>query len=108
MVSPSAARIASSPSRRTDRARIRLATFEQAMMKTSAEAVDAPPPVPEERGTEAFESAGRHRLAVIEAQRSALLDARDDGTFDADVLESVLAALDSSQIDIELRRRTAR
>ncbi|WKK72205.1 hypothetical protein Q0F99_04165 [Rathayibacter oskolensis] len=77
-------------------------------MKTSAEAVDAPPPVPEERGAEAFESAGRHRLAVIDAQRSALLDARDDGTFDADVLESVLAALDSSQIDIELRRRTTR
>ena len=35
---PSAARIASSFSRRTVRARIRLATFEQAMMKTSSEA----------------------------------------------------------------------
>jgi hypothetical protein len=31
-------RMASSPSRRTDRARIRFATFEHAMMKTSAEA----------------------------------------------------------------------
>jgi hypothetical protein len=37
-VAPSAARMASSPSRRTDRARIRFATFEQAMMKISADA----------------------------------------------------------------------
>ena len=38
VLAPSAARIASSPSRRTERARIRLATFEQAMMKTSPDA----------------------------------------------------------------------
>ena len=38
VLAPRAARIASSPSRRTVRARIRLATLEQAMMKTSAEA----------------------------------------------------------------------
>jgi hypothetical protein len=38
VLAPIAARIASSPSRRTVRARIRLATFEQAMMKTSPEA----------------------------------------------------------------------
>jgi hypothetical protein len=37
-LAPRAARIASSPSRRTDRARIRFATFEQAMTKTSPEA----------------------------------------------------------------------
>jgi hypothetical protein len=37
-VAPSAARTASSPSRRTDRARIRLATFEQAITKTSQDA----------------------------------------------------------------------
>jgi CPA1 family monovalent cation:H+ antiporter len=41
--------------------------------------------------------------AVIAAQRSALLDARDNGTFDADVLEAMLANLDASQIDIEMR-----
>src|SRR5688572_11662070 len=35
---PSAARTASSPSRRTDRARIKFATFEHAMTKISAEA----------------------------------------------------------------------
>ena len=40
-LAPSAARTASSPSRRTDRARIRFATFEQAMMKTSAEAASS-------------------------------------------------------------------
>ncbi|SMH28823.1 sodium/proton antiporter, CPA1 family [Rathayibacter oskolensis] len=79
-----------------------------ALLKTSAEAIEEPPPATEERGTAAFEAARRHRLAVIAAQRSALLDARDDGTFDADVLESVLAALDASQIDIELRGRAAR
>ena len=38
---PSAARIASSPSRRTDRARIRLATFEQAMTKIRPEAASS-------------------------------------------------------------------
>ena len=37
-LAPSAARTASSPSRRTDRARIRLATFEQAITNTRAEA----------------------------------------------------------------------
>ena len=40
-LAPSAARIASSPSRRTERARIRLATFEHAMTKTSAEAASS-------------------------------------------------------------------
>jgi CPA1 family monovalent cation:H+ antiporter len=43
------------------------------------------------------------RLQVLDAQRSALLDARDDGTFDAEVLESVLGNLDAEQIALELR-----
>ena len=43
------------------------------------------------------------RLQVLDAQRSALLDARDDGVFDADVLESVLGNLDAEQIALELR-----
>ena len=38
---PSAARIASSPSRRTERARIRFATFEHATMKTSPDAASS-------------------------------------------------------------------
>ena len=41
VLAPSAARIASSPSRRTVRARIRLATFEHAMTKTSADAASS-------------------------------------------------------------------
>jgi hypothetical protein len=44
-----------------------------------------------------------HRLKVIAAQRSALLDARDNGTFDADVLANALVNLDASQIAIEMR-----
>jgi hypothetical protein len=49
--------------------------------------------------------AKEHRLAVLAAQRSALLDARDNGTFDADILENALANLDASQIDLEMRGR---
>ena len=40
-LAPSAARMASSPSRRTERARIRFATFEHAMTKTSADAASS-------------------------------------------------------------------
>ena len=43
------------------------------------------------------------RLAVLAAQRAAVLDARDDGTFDAEVLEAMLRNLDAEQIAIELR-----
>ncbi len=43
------------------------------------------------------------RLAVLEAQRTAILDARDDGSFDAEVLESLLQNLDAEQIALELR-----
>jgi len=43
------------------------------------------------------------RLAVLEAQRSAILDARDDGTFDAEVLESMLQNIDAEQLALELR-----
>ena len=41
VLAPSAARMASSPSRRTDRARIRFATFEHAMTKISADAASS-------------------------------------------------------------------
>lgn len=43
------------------------------------------------------------RLAVLDAQRNALLDARDDGTFDADILSNSLTVLDADQIAITLR-----
>ncbi|WP_131845160.1 MULTISPECIES: cation:proton antiporter [unclassified Curtobacterium] len=48
------------------------------------------------------------RLAVLEAQRAAILDARDDGTFDAEVLESMLQNLDAEQIALVLRGAPAR
>lgn len=40
---------------------------------------------------------------MIDAQRQALLDARDDGVFDARMLGSALAALDADQISLELK-----
>ncbi len=46
-----------------------------------------------------------HHVAVLNAQRDALLDARDDGTFDAELLEDELANLDAAQIAIEMRER---
>lgn len=72
------------------------------LLRASAAAVPAPEP---ERTPEGFAAARQHRLTVLEAQRTALLDARDHGTFDADVLAGALANLDASQIAIELRGR---
>jgi monovalent cation/hydrogen antiporter len=43
------------------------------------------------------------RLDIIEAQRDALLAARDDGTFSASVLTGALETLDADQISMELR-----
>lgn len=45
----------------------------------------------------------RYFLAIIAAQRTALLDARDDGTYSEQALEDALAALDVDQIAFELR-----
>lgn len=47
------------------------------------------------------------RLAVVQQQRTLLLDARDDGLFDADTIESMLAMLDAFEIATEVRSRTA-
>ncbi|GAA4832523.1 sodium:proton antiporter [Actinomycetospora corticicola] len=70
---------------------------------------DLPEPVPAEgeSRTATVQAQVRWRIAVLEAQRAALLDARDHGTFDADALEEALANLDASQIAIELRVRPA-
>jgi CPA1 family monovalent cation:H+ antiporter len=75
------------------------------LLASSAESVMEPPPLDRDPTPETFELTKKHRLAVLEAQRSALLDARDNGTFDADVLASILANLDASQIDLEMRGR---
>jgi len=42
-------------------------------------------------------------VAVVTAQRLALLDARDDGTYSAGALNAALAVLDAEQISLELR-----
>ena len=77
------------------------------LLRTSAESVAELPHPEGEPTTEDFLVAKGHRLTVIAAQRSALLDARDNGTFDADVLASALANLDASQIALEMRSTLA-
>jgi CPA1 family monovalent cation:H+ antiporter len=76
------------------------------LLRTSAMTVPKPPRHEGTPTLETFEVAKNHRLAVIAAQRAELLDARDNGTFDADVLAHELANLDASEIAIELRGRT--
>ncbi|GAA4846803.1 sodium:proton antiporter [Luteimicrobium xylanilyticum] len=74
----------------------------------SSSADVAEPPVREgEPRPEQFAEQKRYRLEVIAAQRAALLDARDDGTFDADLLEDALSNLDADEIAIDLRGRLA-
>lgn len=43
-------------------------------------------------------------IAMLEAQRRTLLEARDEGVFSADALNHALATLDAQQIGLELRR----
>ncbi|WP_343901848.1 cation:proton antiporter [Arthrobacter rhombi] len=73
------------------------------LMRERAGAVQEPETGEGATRRELFEAAKRHQVAVIEAQRSTLLDARDEGTFDADVLEDALANLDAAQVAIEMR-----
>ncbi len=86
------------------------------LLRTSTEAVPEPPRREDgdldgdpdgEPAPAAFAVAKKHRLEVLAAQRSALLDARDHGTFDAELLERALANLDASQIAIEMRGSVA-
>ncbi|GLZ51395.1 cation:proton antiporter [Actinomycetospora sp. NBRC 106378] len=78
-----------------------------ALVRTAAEGIPEPVPAEGEPRADTVQAQVRWRVAVLEAQRAALLDARDDGTFDADALEEALANLDASQIAIELRARPA-
>lgn len=82
------------------------------IMRTAAEGFPPPPPVeqPEridQATIDAMEVQRAHRIAVLHAQRNALLDERDNGTFDSDVLTAALANLDAAEIDLELRGRLA-
>jgi len=73
------------------------------LLRSSAESVSEPAEATSVASTAGFEAAKKHRLAVLAAQRAVLLDARDNGTFDADALANALANLDATQIAIELR-----
>ncbi|QDZ15295.1 cation:proton antiporter [Humibacter ginsenosidimutans] len=77
------------------------------LLRTSGETVPAPPELTGDPTPEQFMQQKRYRLAVLNAQRAALLDARDNGTFDADALANGLANLDASQIAIEMRGEPA-
>lgn len=73
------------------------------LLRATADTVEQPErPEGEERAV-AFAREKAYRLAVLRAQRSALLDARDNGTYDADVLAKLLADLDASEIAMEMR-----
>ena len=60
-------------------------------------------PVPERDTAAEREERRALRLEIIDAQREALLAARDDGTFSASVLTGALETLDADQISMELR-----
>jgi CPA1 family monovalent cation:H+ antiporter len=75
------------------------------LLRTASEPIPAPPPLEGAPRMDQFEAEKSYRLAVLNAQRTALLDARDNGVFDADVLADALANLDASQIAVELRGR---
>jgi CPA1 family monovalent cation:H+ antiporter len=71
------------------------------LLHEAGEAV--PLPQTRERTPEAFNAHKAARLQRIRAQRDALLDARDDGTFSADVLAGALSNLDADEISIDLK-----
>ncbi|MGN7799215.1 cation:proton antiporter [Leifsonia sp. 22587] len=74
------------------------------LMELLFEAVKTVPlPATTERTPEVFAEYKAARLAQLRAQRDALLDARDDGTFSADVLEGALVNLDADEISIDLK-----
>lgn len=77
-----------------------------ALLRSCSEVIPEPPELRAgDRSPAVFDIAKSYRLEVLAAQRSALLDARDNGTFDADILAEELANLDASQIALEMRSR---
>lgn len=84
-----------------------LATEERAglieLMRSAGEAIPAPAATEGPATPESMSAQMRYRLDVLKAQRTALLDARDNGTFDAGALADALANLDAAQIAIEMR-----
>ena len=84
-----------------ERARL-TAVLEQTAAAVTAEATAEHDDEPGGRRPSADDT-NRLGLAVIAAQRRALLDVRDDGTFTAEALNGALAALDADQISLELK-----
>ena len=70
------------------------------LLGRAAEAVPDPADDPER---EQRDGGKAHDLAVYEAQRTALLDARDDGLYSAAALTAALDAVDVAQIGLEMR-----
>lgn len=75
------------------------------LLRDASAAIPEPEIADDAPRNEQFEVRRQHRMAVLAAQREALLDARDDGTYDAEILEDALANLDADQIAIDLRER---
>jgi hypothetical protein len=69
-------------------------------MTRAADGVPEPPADPVRERRDGGKARG---LAVYEAQRTALLDARDDGLFSAAALSAALDAVDVAQIGLEIR-----
>ena len=76
-----------------------------ALLREAGGTVPAPERPTGDPTPDQIEEGRRRMLAVVAAQRSALLDARDAGTFDAGVLEDALTDLDASELAIEVRGR---
>nr|WP_221417688.1 sodium:proton antiporter [Microbacterium marinum] len=76
------------------------------LMRESAQAVPKPERPADLPRDQIVRQEKAYRLAVLAEQREALLDARDNGTYDADVLADELAGLDATQIALELRGRS--
>lgn len=66
---------------------------------SAAVAADDPDPA----AAAAARTPKQETLALIAARRTVLLDARDDGTFNADTLDAALSALDAEQIALQLQ-----
>ncbi|QXG74604.1 sodium:proton antiporter [Modestobacter sp. L9-4] len=72
-----------------------------ALMSDAAATVTAP--VVSDDPWARLTAAKGHRLAVLDAQRDALLTARDDGAFSSAALTAALAVLDADQLALEMR-----
>lgn len=73
------------------------------LLRSTADTIEQPERPEGEPRPAAYAREKAYRLAVVRAQRAALLDARDNGTFDAEVLAKLLADLDAAEITLELR-----